>query len=95
MLDGRGRDLALVGGDILAAALEVANPGAIASTPASSSGRRAFAAESRPARTGALGIEPPTLEPRATDYVPQMLAMIATLEKIGRASCRERVLWYV
>ena len=29
---------------------------------------------------GALGIEPPTLEPRATDYVPQMLAMIATLE---------------
>ncbi|MBC7599659.1 MAG: cysteine--tRNA ligase [Polaromonas sp.] len=35
--------------------------------------------------TGALGIEPPTLEPRATDYVPQMLAMIATLENKGFA----------
>ncbi|HQS33003.1 MAG: cysteine--tRNA ligase [Polaromonas sp. 39-63-203] len=34
---------------------------------------------------GALGIEPPTLEPRATDYVPQMLAMIATLENKGFA----------
>jgi len=34
---------------------------------------------------GALGIEPPTLEPRATDYVPQMLAMIATLEDKGMA----------
>jgi cysteinyl-tRNA synthetase len=34
---------------------------------------------------GALGIEPPTLEPRATDYVPQMLAMIATLQKKGYA----------
>ena len=34
---------------------------------------------------GALGIEPPTLEPRATDYVPQMLAMIATLENKGIA----------
>ena len=32
---------------------------------------------------GALGIEPPTLEPRATDYVPQMLAMIGTLEEKG------------
>ncbi len=34
---------------------------------------------------GALGIEPPTLEPRATEYVPQMLAMISTLEKKGYA----------
>ncbi|MCY7370001.1 MAG: cysteine--tRNA ligase, partial [Polaromonas sp.] len=34
---------------------------------------------------GALGIEPPTLEPRATDYVPQMLAMIGTLEQKGLA----------
>ena len=34
---------------------------------------------------GALGIEPPTLEPRATDYVPQMLGMIATLENKGFA----------
>ncbi|MDP3246715.1 MAG: cysteine--tRNA ligase [Polaromonas sp.] len=34
---------------------------------------------------GALGIEPPTLEPRATDYVPQMLQMIDTLEKKGLA----------
>jgi cysteinyl-tRNA synthetase len=34
---------------------------------------------------GALGIEPPTLEPRATDYVPQMLDMIGTLEKKGLA----------
>ena len=32
-----------------------------------------------------LGIEPPTLEPRATDYVPQMLAMISTLESKGLA----------
>ena len=52
----------------------------------------------------ALGIERPTHDPRATDYVRQMLSMIATLErkglayrsgngdvKIGRASCRERV----
>ncbi|MDM0112665.1 cysteine--tRNA ligase [Variovorax sp. J22R133] len=29
----------------------------------------------------ALGIERPTHEPRATEYVPQMLSMIATLEK--------------
>jgi cysteinyl-tRNA synthetase len=29
---------------------------------------------------GALGIEPPDLEPRATEYVPQMLDLIATLE---------------
>ena len=29
----------------------------------------------------ALGIERPTHEPRATDYVPQMLSMIATLEQ--------------
>ncbi len=34
---------------------------------------------------GALGIEPPTLEPRATDYVPQMLSLIATLEHKGLA----------
>jgi cysteinyl-tRNA synthetase len=34
---------------------------------------------------GALGIEPPTLEPRATEYVPQMLSMIATLEEKGLA----------
>ena len=34
---------------------------------------------------GALGIEPPTLEPRATEYVPQMLQMIDTLEKKGLA----------
>ena len=34
---------------------------------------------------GALGIEPPTLEPRATEYVPQMLSMIATLENKGLA----------
>ena len=34
---------------------------------------------------GALGIERPTLEPRATDYVPQMLAMIGTLEQKGLA----------
>ena len=29
---------------------------------------------------GALGIEPPTHEPRATEYVPQMLGLIETLE---------------
>ena len=34
---------------------------------------------------GALGIEPPTLEPRATEYVPQMLAMISTLAQKGLA----------
>ena len=34
---------------------------------------------------GALGIEPPTLEPRATDYVPQMLTMISKLEAKGLA----------
>jgi cysteinyl-tRNA synthetase len=34
---------------------------------------------------GALGIEPPTLEPRATEYVSQMLGMIATLEQKGLA----------
>ncbi len=33
----------------------------------------------------ALGIERPTHEPRATEYVPQMLSMIATLEKKGLA----------
>ena len=31
----------------------------------------------------ALGIEPPTHEPRATRFVPQMLEMIATLEEKG------------
>jgi cysteinyl-tRNA synthetase len=31
----------------------------------------------------ALGIERPTLEPRATEYVPQMLSMIATLQRQG------------
>ena len=31
----------------------------------------------------ALGIEPPTHEPRATDYVPQMLDMIGALEEKG------------
>ena len=34
---------------------------------------------------GALGIETPSLEPRATDYVPQMLDLIGTLEKKGLA----------
>lgn len=34
---------------------------------------------------GALGIEPPSLEPRATDYVPQMLSLIDTLQKKGLA----------
>lgn len=34
---------------------------------------------------GALGIEPPTHEPRATQYVPQMLAMIGQLEAKGLA----------
>ncbi|MBX3623887.1 MAG: cysteine--tRNA ligase [Rhizobacter sp.] len=33
----------------------------------------------------ALGIEPPTHEPRATDYVPQMLDMIGKLERNGFA----------
>ena len=33
----------------------------------------------------ALGIERPTFEPRATDYVPQMLSLIGTLEKKGLA----------
>ncbi|MFN9505388.1 MAG: cysteine--tRNA ligase [Rubrivivax sp.] len=34
---------------------------------------------------GALGILPPTHEPRATAYVPQMLAMIDTLQRKGLA----------
>ena len=34
---------------------------------------------------GKLGIEPPTFEPRATDYVPQMLGIIATLKAKGLA----------
>jgi cysteinyl-tRNA synthetase len=33
----------------------------------------------------AIGTLPPTHEPRATDYVPQMLAMISTLESKGLA----------
>jgi cysteinyl-tRNA synthetase len=35
--------------------------------------------------TGALGIARPDMEPRATEYVPQMLSMIATLEQKGLA----------
>ena len=35
--------------------------------------------------TGALGIQRPDIEPRATEYVPHMLAMIATLEQKGLA----------
>ena len=34
----------------------------------------------------ALGIERPTHEPRATDYVPQMLALIGQLEQKGPVS---------
>ncbi len=34
---------------------------------------------------GLLGIEPPTVEPRATQYVPQMLALIKLLETKGLA----------
>jgi cysteinyl-tRNA synthetase len=34
---------------------------------------------------GALGIEPPTHEPRATEYVPQMLSLISTLQDKGLA----------
>ncbi|AKJ28668.1 cysteine--tRNA ligase [Caldimonas brevitalea] len=34
---------------------------------------------------GQLGIEPPTHEPRATEYVPQMVGMIETLEQKGLA----------
>jgi cysteinyl-tRNA synthetase len=37
------------------------------------------------ADTGALGIEPPTVEPRATAYVPQMLALIGQLQAKGLA----------
>jgi len=33
----------------------------------------------------ALGIQSPTLEPRATDYIPQMLSMIDTLKEKGLA----------
>ncbi|MBA4212513.1 MAG: cysteine--tRNA ligase [Polaromonas sp.] len=32
-----------------------------------------------------LGIEPPSLEPRATEYVPQMLSLIGTLQQKGLA----------
>lgn len=35
--------------------------------------------------TGALGILPPTVVPRATEYVPQMLSIIAKLEEKGLA----------
>jgi cysteinyl-tRNA synthetase len=34
---------------------------------------------------GALGIEPPTFEPRATEHVPKMLSMISMLEGKGLA----------
>ena len=34
---------------------------------------------------GKLGIEPPSLEPRATEYVPQMLGLISQLEAKGLA----------
>ncbi|MEI8031007.1 MAG: cysteine--tRNA ligase [Comamonadaceae bacterium] len=34
---------------------------------------------------GKLGMEPPTLEPRATEYVPQMLTLIRQLEAKGLA----------
>ncbi|MGE0350157.1 cysteine--tRNA ligase [Hydrogenophaga sp.] len=34
---------------------------------------------------GALRIEPPTLEPRATEYVPQMLSLIEALHRKGLA----------
>jgi len=34
---------------------------------------------------GALGIEPPAAEPRATEYVPQMLSLISQLEGKGLA----------
>ncbi|MEK8032858.1 cysteine--tRNA ligase [Ideonella sp. DXS29W] len=34
---------------------------------------------------GAIGAAPPTHEPRATEYVPQMLSMIGTLEQKGLA----------
>ncbi|KAB0584080.1 cysteine--tRNA ligase [Ideonella dechloratans] len=34
---------------------------------------------------GAIGITPPTHEPRATDFIPQMLAMIGTLQDKGLA----------
>ncbi|KTT26526.1 cysteine--tRNA ligase [Pseudacidovorax intermedius] len=35
--------------------------------------------------TDALGVERPTHDPRATDYIPQMLSMIETLERKGLA----------
>ena len=34
---------------------------------------------------GLLGIEPPSVEPRATEYVPQMLSLIGQLEGKGLA----------
>jgi cysteinyl-tRNA synthetase len=42
---------------------------------------------------GALGIEPPTLEPRATEYVSQMLSMISQLESKGLAYQASSVVW--
>jgi cysteinyl-tRNA synthetase len=38
---------------------------------------------------GALGAVPPDKEPRATEYVPQMIAMIAKLESLGHAYAAE------
>ena len=38
------------------------------------------------ADTARLGIEPPTLEPRATDYVPQMLEIISTAITLSQAA---------
>ena len=35
--------------------------------------------------SNALGIQPPSAEPRATDYIPQMLSMIDTLKEKGLA----------
>jgi len=41
--------------------------------------------EAMRADLGAIGTAPPTHEPRATDYVPQMLSMIGTLRSKGLA----------
>ncbi len=38
---------------------------------------------------GALGIQPPDVEPRATEYIPQMLDLIGTLERKGLAYLAE------
>src|SRR5688572_32065009 len=37
-----------------------------------------------------LGLLRPDIEPKATEYVPGIIAMIEQLIEIGRASCRER-----